>query len=93
MIVIQFYGTAKSKYDQKVRAMASQYQGSEMSLYSFESALKKDIETIPRANIAVASTQYRIRHKNEFTNEHEVEIWNDSMPGKERLIATITNKS
>ena len=90
MIKIQFHGSAKSKYDLQVRAYASQYAATDMSLYTFESALKRDIDAIPRANIAVASTNYRIKHVDEFTNNHRIEIWNEVVPGKERLIATVT---
>lgn len=90
MINIEFHGSAKSKYDLQVRAYASQYKGCDISLYTFESSLKGDIAKIPRSNIAVASTNYRIKHVDEFTLAHRLEIWNEVIPGKERLIATVT---
>lgn len=86
------HGSAKSNYDSKVRALASQYRTTEASLETIKSNLETDIKMIPRANTSIASNNYRIKIVNQFESTECLEIWNEVTPGAERKIVTITNE-
>lgn len=84
------HGTAKSKYDSTIRAMVTQYVHSEASLETIASCIRQDIAGIKRANTATASANYSVKVKDRFEPTERIEIWNEVIPGKERLIVTIT---
>lgn len=83
------HGSAKSGYDRQVRAIASQYKGAECSPETLRYNLQDDITKIKRANVAVASACYVVKIKDQYTSTERVEIWNEVIPGKERLVVTL----
>lgn len=88
------HGAAKSGYDRTIRAFASQYRSTlpEVELSTVKSSIEDDIRSIPRKNTGVASVNYSVKLKDLCEPSERLEIWNEVMPGKERLIVTIKLK-
>lgn len=90
--LITTHGSAKSGYDRKVRAIASQYRDAECSLETLRTNIAGDIDMIKRANTAVASACYSVVVADRYEVTERIEIWNNVVPGKERLTVTIHQK-
>lgn len=87
--IVTTHGAAKSNYDRKVRGIASQYRDTECSSFTLRDNIAADIAKIKRANTAVAANCYTVKVVDEFLTTERVEIWNEVIPGKERLKVTI----
>lgn len=88
-LILTTYGSARSGYDAKVRAIASQYLQCEFGLESTAQAIRNDIAQIKRKNSAVADHCYTVKVIYKDGLSTCIEIWNEVFPGKERLIATL----
>lgn len=89
MYKVTTHGSPKSQYDRKIRSFASQYREAESSIETVRQNLVRDIASIKRANTSVASAAYTAKIIDQFEPSERLEIWNDVIPGKARLIVTI----
>ncbi len=87
-LVMVTHGTPRSRYDAKIRAIASQYRTAEFGLDTVAQAIRDDIAKIKRANVAVASNSYTVKVADQYTAEQRIEITN-VVPGPARLIVTL----
>lgn len=82
------HGAARSRYDAKIRAIASQYPEAAYGLETVANAIREDIANIKRANTAIAANSYVVRVLDPYTALARIEISNE-VPGPPRLIVTL----